>query len=57
VRDKVSGAEKVLHLSKEQVDSDTHLRDPTSGQDLEVLDKVGSPITESSACTGCPTWS
>jgi hypothetical protein len=44
VRDKVTGAEKVLHLSKEQVDSDTHLRDPTSGQDLEVVDKVGRSV-------------
>lgn len=36
----MGGEEKVLHLSKEQVDSDTHLRDPVTGQDLEVIDKV-----------------
>jgi peptide subunit release factor 1 (eRF1) len=40
VRDKSSGEEKVIHISKAQEAADSHLRDPRTGQDLEVVDKT-----------------
>lgn len=40
VRDNTTGEEKVLHVSKEQAGSDTHLRDAKTGRELEVVDKA-----------------
>ena len=44
VRDKSTQEEKILHLSKEAEQNDQHLRNPETGQELEVLDKI--PLVE-----------
>lgn len=42
MRDTSTGEESVLHVTKEQAQggSDSHLRDPKTGRELEVVDKV-----------------
>ncbi len=46
VRDASSGEETVLHVTKEQAQSgsDSHLRDPKTGRELEVVDKVSRSV-------------
>lgn len=55
VRDTSSGEESVLHVSKEQAQggSDSHLRDPKTGRELEVVDKVRA--VRCGAAVDCPT--
>jgi hypothetical protein len=49
VRDASSGEETVLHVTKEQAQSgsDSHLRDPKTGRELEVVDKVSRSVGRS----------